>query len=151
MVDQSIGQRFINSQALKAQALRKDTGFQDREEWSAEMVKTAPCTALSHWDLSQLAPIKHRLQHNNLCCGGTHLCISFKIKGKVLPCSKGPSQMNKRCLWHKGSIELLMLSSAGYGTFWFSAAQALPAKPEKHIFITSRAIQNYHIALWNLI
>lgn len=60
--------------------------------------------------------------------------------------------MNKRCLWHKGGIdELLTLSSVDYGTLWFSAAQALSAKPEKHISLTSRAIQNYHIALWNLI
>lgn len=55
--------------------------------------------------------------------------------------------MNIRCLRRKGGTdELFTLSSADYGTFWFSAAQALPAKSEKHISIISRAIQNYYIA-----
>lgn len=71
-----IGQRFINPQALKAQALKKDNGFQDREEWSPEMVKISSCTALSHWDLAHLVPISPRLQHNNLSCGHPHLCTS---------------------------------------------------------------------------
>lgn len=75
----------------------------------------------------------------------------FKDEEVLLQCSKDPLRQTlsdeQRCLWHKGGInELLTLSSADYGTFWFSAAQALPAKPEKHISIISRAIQNYHIA-----
>lgn len=50
---------------------------------------------------------------------------------EVQPCSKGPSEMSRRCLWDKGGIdELLTVSSADCGTFWFSAAQALPAKPD---------------------
>lgn len=71
------------------------------------------------------------------------------LKMKKFSCNvaKDPLTDEQRCLWHKGGIdELLTLSSADYGTFWFSAAQALPAKPEKHISIISRAIQNYHIA-----
>lgn len=148
---------FINLQALKVQALKKDTGFQDRQRrtitWDGE-------DFAMHNPQPQTYPNKHLLQHN-----APHYSImtfvvvvpiyvsAARIKGEevLLPCSKGPSQMNRRCLWHKGGIELFILSRADYGTFWLFAAQALPAKPEKHISIIYRAIQNYHISQWNLI
>lgn len=76
-----------------------------------------------------------------------------KLKMKTFSCNvaKDPLRWTEDAYGSKGSTdELLTLSSADYGTFCFSAAQALPAKPEKHISIISRAIQNYHIAQWNL-